>query len=390
MHVGPLVQEFQLYERDVTALDPGPPAADLLEAGKAKRNEAKLLAEKGHPKEALPIAEKAIADARLALAAAQADAAERRAGDCQRAVERGHQEWENAIISLEQAERTGKRQASQIPRDPPALEETATPPLPAAGRAEEDPRAREVGELSAEWKVWSAAASDRRIPTADLEGAFASSMAMATDKRTREDDRPHHLYLAARLLQELEARVRAEAADQACIRSAALAERLADATAEALHATLGLEATLKDELRAEARDRQSELYDALHQIEGKFARITKAARGTIVSLADILFDFDKATLRRDTEFNLVKVATILNQFPEMNIQIEGHTDDVGTPEYNLDLSRRRAQGVYSFLVSQDVSPGRLTAEGYGESRPVADNGSDAGRQRNRRVDLVIR
>jgi outer membrane protein OmpA-like peptidoglycan-associated protein len=124
-------------------------------------------------------------------------------------------------------------------------------------------------------------------------------------------------------------------------------------------------------------------------MEGKFASIRRDARGTIVSLADILFDFDKATLRRDVEFNLVKIATILNQFSEMNIAIEGHTDAVGTEEYNLGLSKRRAQAVRDFLASQGVVEGRLSFDGYGESRPVADNDTEEGRQKNRRVDLVI-
>jgi outer membrane protein OmpA-like peptidoglycan-associated protein len=146
---------------------------------------------------------------------------------------------------------------------------------------------------------------------------------------------------------------------------------------------------MKDALRAEARDRQTELYDALHQLEGKYAHIQKTARGTILSLADVLFDFDKATLKRDVEFNLVKVATILNQFSEMKIAVEGHTDNIGTAEYNLDLSQRRAQAVHDFLASQDVAPGRMTVAGYGLTRPVADNVTDEGRQRNRRVDLVI-
>jgi outer membrane protein OmpA-like peptidoglycan-associated protein len=124
-------------------------------------------------------------------------------------------------------------------------------------------------------------------------------------------------------------------------------------------------------------------------MEGKFATIRQDARGTIVSLADILFDFDKATLRRDVEFNLVKIATILNQFGEMSVLVEGHTDAIGTDEYNLGLSKKRAQAVSDFLASQGVDAKRLSWEGYGKTRPVADNDTDEGRQKNRRVDLVI-
>ena len=88
-------------------------------------------------------------------------------------------------------------------------------------------------------------------------------------------------------------------------------------------------ATELEKAREEARTRQQQIYEAMQSLEGKYARITQSARGTIVSLADILFDFDKATLKRNVEFSLVKVATILNQFSEMRIAVEGHTDNIG-------------------------------------------------------------
>jgi outer membrane protein OmpA-like peptidoglycan-associated protein len=202
--------------------------------------------------------------------------------------------------------------------------------------------------------------------------------------------------VAGRNLQELEARVREREALDSCVKSTSLAGRYGEARDKALRATLDLERSLKADLRdelekarQEALDRQADMYDALQKLEGRFATITKNARGTIVSLADILFDFNKATLKRDVEFNLVKIATILEQFPEMNIQVEGHTDNVGTPEYNLDLSRRRAQAVADFMSTQGVDKPRLTVQGFGLTQPVADNATDAGRQKNRRVDLVI-
>ncbi|MCA9726748.1 MAG: OmpA family protein, partial [Candidatus Eisenbacteria bacterium] len=182
-----------------------------------------------------------------------------------------------------------------------------------------------------------------------------------------------------------------------CVQATALASQLGEATDAARAATLDLERGLQENLRrqlesmrAEAKNRQQEMYDALTQLEGKYARIRQDARGTIVSLADILFDFDKATLKRDVEFALVRVATILNQFPEMQIAVEGHTDNIGSEAYNLDLSKRRARAVFDFLVSQGVDAARMTSDGFGMTRPVADNATDEGRQRNRRVDLVIR
>jgi outer membrane protein OmpA-like peptidoglycan-associated protein len=253
-----------------------------------------------------------------------------------------------------------------------------------------------MGGISAQWTSWRQAAADRKVMAADLEGTYRNSGAAAQAEKVDAATAAHHRYLAARATQSLECRVRAEANERVCLDATQQTAAYADARENALRATLELERTLQadlrrdlDQLRAEAKTRQDELFNALSQLEGKFASIHRDARGTIVSLADILFDFDKATLRRDVEFNLVKIATILNQFGEMKILIEGHTDSIGTEEYNLGLSQRRARAVLEFLISQGVVEARLSSEGYGEARPVADNDTDAGRQKNRRVDLVI-
>jgi outer membrane protein OmpA-like peptidoglycan-associated protein len=250
-----------------------------------------------------------------------------------------------------------------------------------------------MGDISAQWSAWHKSAGEYQVAAADLEGAYQKSSYMAKETEVKD---AHDRYLAARAVQSLECRVRGEASERVCAEATVQMAAYGDAREGALRATLELERSLQDdlrrdlnELRAEAKTRQDELFGALSQMEGKFASIRRDARGTIVSLADILFDFDKATLKRDVEFNLVKIATILNQFGEMKVLIEGHTDSIGSDEYNLGLSKRRAQAVYDFLVSQDVKADRLSWEGYGESRPVADNSTDEGRQKNRRVDLVI-
>ena len=237
---------------------------------------------------------------------------------------------------------------------------------------------------------------DQQIAIADLETQFERHLSRTRGKDVKPETVELETYLARRSVQSLECRVRKHAAKKVCFLASEAITKYGEAQTEALQATLELERSLQDDLknqldqiRADAHDRQNELFAALSQMEGEFARIRRDARGTIVSLADILFDFDKATLKRDVEFNLVKIATILNQFAEMGILIEGHTDSIGTDEYNLDLSKRRAQAVYEFLISQDVAEERMSWDGYGENRPVADNGTDEGRQLNRRVDLVI-
>jgi outer membrane protein OmpA-like peptidoglycan-associated protein len=79
----------------------------------------------------------------------------------------------------------------------------------------------------------------------------------------------------------------------------------------------------------------------------------------------------------------------LQKFPKVHLGISGHTDDVGTDEYNLDLSERRAKSVQSFLESKGIPMERLRSRGFGESRPVADNTTEAGRQGNRRVECIV-
>lgn len=125
------------------------------------------------------------------------------------------------------------------------------------------------------------------------------------------------------------------------------------------------------------------------QLAGDNRTVTQEARGLIVSLPGILFDFDKATLRAETISTLEQVAAVLREYPTLEIRVEGHTDDVGSESYNQDLSERRALAVRDFLVDSGMAPSQVQSAGFGESLPVAPNSSPEGRQRNRRVDLVI-
>ena len=116
---------------------------------------------------------------------------------------------------------------------------------------------------------------------------------------------------------------------------------------------------------------------------------SESARGLIVNMSDVLFDTGKYTLKQPTQISLAKVAGILQAYPGLKLQVEGYTDSTGTPAINQKLSENRAGAVKDFLVTQGVSINNITAAGYGESKPVADNGTAAGRQQNRRVQLVV-
>ncbi len=123
-------------------------------------------------------------------------------------------------------------------------------------------------------------------------------------------------------------------------------------------------------------------------IEG--AKVERIGEGIKITFeSGILFDVDKATLKSISKENLSKLAEILNKYEETNILLEGHTDNTGSEEYNLELSKKRAQSVSNYLATNNVNPVRFTIMGYGESQPVATNDTSEGRQQNRRVDIAI-
>ncbi len=107
-----------------------------------------------------------------------------------------------------------------------------------------------------------------------------------------------------------------------------------------------------------------------------------------VALRGILFDLDKDTLQPESMEQLGHVVTLLKNYPDLVLEVQGHTDDQGDEAYNLDLSRRRAATVVTYLGLFGIDPARLTAAGYGESQPVASNATEEGRAQNRRVELV--
>ncbi|MDQ1315720.1 MAG: Membrane protein [Pseudomonadota bacterium] len=105
-------------------------------------------------------------------------------------------------------------------------------------------------------------------------------------------------------------------------------------------------------------------------------------------LEGVNFDFDKATLRQEDVSDLDKNVEALKAWGDVDIEVAGHTDSMGSDAYNMRLSRQRAEAVRNFLISRGVAANRLTAEGYGEAQPVADNATEEGRFKNRRVELV--
>ncbi len=120
------------------------------------------------------------------------------------------------------------------------------------------------------------------------------------------------------------------------------------------------------------------------------ATVERVGEGIIVEFnSKILFAFDKSTLSSDARVNLNKLISILNKYPDTNIEVQGHTDDVGTARYNMALSRRRASAVSSYLSSNGIASSRLTTKGFGESANKVSNSTEEGQAQNRRVEFLI-
>jgi outer membrane protein OmpA-like peptidoglycan-associated protein len=113
-------------------------------------------------------------------------------------------------------------------------------------------------------------------------------------------------------------------------------------------------------------------------------------RGLVVRLGEVFFDFDSHNLKESSKTSLEKVSEILKtRYKDREIVVEGFTDSIGESDYNKKLSERRARSVASFMKGK-ISNDKLSYRGLGEEMPIADNSTDDGRQKNRRVDIIIR
>ena len=188
-----------------------------------------------------------------------------------------------------------------------------------------------------------------------------------------------------------------QAADQqaAAQAQAAAAQQQADAAqqqaaqAQAATAQARAQQAAAEAAAAQAAQQTQEMRERLRQQLNSVLNTQESARGLIVNMSDVLFAFNKYELKPDAQIKLAKISGILLTYPNLKVQVEGYTDNIGSDEYNLKLSQERATAVQAFLIAQGVEPGNVSAEGYGKASPVADNSSNAGRAANRRVSMVV-
>jgi len=218
-----------------------------------------------------------------------------------------------------------------------------------------------------------ALAEEARRRQAELDAQTATAARAAAERERLEIERSRQDALKAQ-----------SDAEQA--RAAAEASRLAaDAQAEQARA----QAQQAQSAVAQAEQEKNALRERLREQLSVVLETRETARGLIVNVSDVLFDTGSATLKPGAREKLARVAGILASHPDLKIEIEGHTDSVGGDDYNQQLSERRAASVRAYLVRQKIPPAAVDAEGFGESRPVASNTTSAGRQQNRRVELVV-
>lgn len=151
------------------------------------------------------------------------------------------------------------------------------------------------------------------------------------------------------------------------------------------------EAQLARAQAEEARMQADFATERAEQLQSELANLKaeETERGLVLTLGDVLFDTNEAQLKPGASSTIRRLAEFLDEYPDRRLLIEGHTDSRGTYEYNRELSSMRAEAVRSALMAEGVSAERLKAQGLGEQYPVASNDTSAGRQENRRVDIIV-
>ncbi len=250
--------------------------------------------------------------------------------------------------------------------------------------------------LTAERENQERIAEERAAAAATARAqAEAKAAAEAAEAKRKSDEEARR---QAELADAREAQLKAEAsAKEAEVRAAAMAkEAQMKADAEIAKAKSQAEA---DALRAKeaaataevekARQASQELREQLLDQFNRILETRDTARGLVITMADVLFDPGKYDLRPATSLQLAKLSGIILAHPGLNLAIEGYTDSTGSDEFNQKLSDQRASTVREFLIGQGLAGESITAQGFGKAMPVANNDTAAGRQKNRRVEIIV-
>ena len=246
------------------------------------------------------------------------------------------------------------------------------------GRAAAQSETERVTRAAADARISAQAEADRVKRDNDAQTVAALAEADRL-KRNNDLDRAEADIRADRLKRDNDAQTAAAQAEADRLR------RENDAQRAAAQTELDRVGSEKKQLETEKTELRAQLMIQFNTI----LQTRDTARGLIVNMSDVLFDTAKFSLRPEAREKLAKVAGIISGHPGLRLDVEGHTDNVGGDDYNQQLSEQRGSAVRDYLTQQGMPQGSVTTKGFGKTQPIASNDTAAGRQQNRRVELVI-
>ena len=259
-------------------------------------------------------------------------------------------------------------------------------------RKRSETNAREAAQMAEDARIISI----RKIREEELTNERAAAAQREADERAKAERAAEQARLEQQRRAEADAQRQAaeeaqHKADEAAARAAQERAAADAARASAIEQQKALQAQAEraEQAHQQAEAEKTQLRERLRQQLNAILETQETARGLIVNISDVLFDFNKYTLKPGAREKMAKVSGILLAYPGLKIQLEGHTDSIGSDEYNLKLSQQRGNAVRDYLLEQGVPSSTVTAIGLGKADPVASNATDAGRQRNRRVEMVV-
>jgi outer membrane protein OmpA-like peptidoglycan-associated protein len=266
-------------------------------------------------------------------------------------------------------------------------------------RKRSETNAREAAQMAEDARIITI----RKIRDEELAKERADAAQREADERAKAAEAAERARLEAERRAQAETdRLAAEKAKKEAEEAAALAVKeraAADAARAAALQQQELLAAQAEQARLAAQEAEkqrqlaetekSQLRERLKQQLNSILETQETARGLIVNISDVLFDFGKYTLKPEAREKLAKASGILLAYPGLKIQLEGHTDSVGSDDFNQKLSEQRADTVRGYLIDEGVPADTVSAIGLGKANPIASNDTAAGRQKNRRVDMVV-
>jgi len=282
---------------------------------------------------------------------------------------------------------TNAREAAQMAEDARIItfrkiqaEQLAGERADAAAREAAAQQQTQAAEQQTQAAQQQAQLEQQRRAQAEADRQAAEQAKAAADQARMQADQARVLAEQA-TAQATSERAAADAAKAAALAQQQAAQADADRAREAAH--------LSDQQRQQAETEKAQLRERLRNQLNLILETRETQRGLIVNINDVLFDTARYTLKPGAREKLAKVSGIILAYPGLKIQLEGHTDSVGSDDYNLKLSQERGDSVRTYLVAQGVPADSVTATGLGKADPVATNDNAAGRQQNRRVDMVV-